>query len=810
MADLIQDFDAETFRFGSLPPPKDETFLERLEEPLKSMAAQVTDELNEPAVVLDTLEFQLRREALRLIRDSRDANDEALGSFWGNATVMCWHLVYMSEHSDESRFDGLAAVRKFPFIILDDILESCELKRGILFFKNHVRPLLSLLFGSDFWSRPCWLNFLRLSNSFLKRLGRQPPNGTDAKESLSSLMLIMCQVYPLSERSATRAWGSYNDHANTVLDEKEEFEETQEQLPFHDKSDDGSVPDYTLYESFWELQNDLSRPNAVKLSEFISRLRALISTLERVQMKDAAKGSKDIDMRLEVCARRYLTSSRLLSLQLSDPDFCIPILTQVLIVCGHLMQISPPLRVQLTEWHSRAQALLKKTDNPHLELADTITSGSEESWRKWKKNKCTPDLDKKLSEPLSISSGGKRKLGLMSGPLGNEDDEDPSKKTRIDTMADLAQAATSMRACAPSLDKHLEDFNYVDALDPESGIEAEYHPKNNPQFCWRAVRLLSSSHVRDLQKMSCSGDFEDVVRTIYEEKNVEIPGPRPTSVASWEKGIFEEPEEDLNDEESTREENTSPKNVDHDQDDVEMERKEGLDKDDDSESGSRDKDDVSRVTGSQNDEELGVDEKAENSEQAAARDEGVVEAKVPGGDSKSSSDAKPAISGAVDSKNSSRGKEEKMRGRGDGRNESGFAAMDKNSWNSGQKNQREASRGADDHGPRNEPNRGGGREDRPREPARDRPRGRTQQRERDMDHRGSRGGRRSADDRDLRRDENERVRGRANEERYDHNLDRSQSRGPPPGERGEYRGGGGGNRYSEEQRRRGGERRNDE
>ena len=30
---------------------------------------------------------------------------------------------------------------------------------------------------------------------------------------------------------------------------------------------------------------------------------------------------------------------------------------------------------------------------------------------------------------------------------------------------------------APTLESHLED--YVDALDPESGIEEEYHPKND-------------------------------------------------------------------------------------------------------------------------------------------------------------------------------------------------------------------------------------------------------------------------------------------------------------------------------------------
>merc|ERR1712238_583973 len=45
----------------------------------------------------------------------------------------------------------------------------------------------------------------------------------------------------------------------------------------------------------------------------------------------------------------------------------------------------------------------------------------------------------------------------------------------------------------PSIYEFLEE--YVDALDPRSGIEEEYHPRNNALYKWRALRLLSSSYI---------------------------------------------------------------------------------------------------------------------------------------------------------------------------------------------------------------------------------------------------------------------------------------------------------------------------
>ena len=68
----------------------------------------------------------------------------------------------------------------------------------------------------------------------------------------------------------------------------------------------------------------------------------------------------------------------------------------------------------------------------------------------------------------------------------------------------------------------------MDALNPDAGIEDEYHPKHASNFCWQALRLLGRHHLNHFGLIrKCDGDFERMVRIIYKERNVHIPGDAP-------------------------------------------------------------------------------------------------------------------------------------------------------------------------------------------------------------------------------------------------------------------------------------------
>uniref|UniRef100_A0A7S2VH75 Uncharacterized protein n=1 Tax=Entomoneis paludosa TaxID=265537 RepID=A0A7S2VH75_9STRA len=573
---LTQQVDMKSFRYGALPPPTDSLFMEQLPKPLQEMALAATDPLSEPSQCVDQLEIQMRRQAFAYLAQlnkalpgqQRDAALQLLGDFWSQGTILCWHMIFMSQTQQDERFQGLgemALLRKLPLLILEDILETCILEVAVPFFQTYGPPMFPILFGPLLWTgtaaprgktpppppRQCWLPFLKLANQFLKRLSLQAPQNDAAyKDAMATLMLILCQVYPLADKSATRMWGAFNDQAITLIEEEDEFAAEQAQLmglTSPEERGGAPVPDFTLYESFWTLQQDFNRPNAINLSDFLQRLRSLITTLEHTKVKKmptsvpakletANDDAMDVDETttakdseppsvLQACANRYLTSSRLLTIQLQDGEFRIPILTQVLIVCHHLIQISPVvLKAKLTEWQTRAQALLQAVAPDHLQLFQSVLGNSEESWRTWKRNKCTPDLDKRQSESL-VGRKRKRSLGgaLSSTGLGDDDSEKPAVKQTIDA---LKSSCCQMRQSAPTLQQHLEE--YVDALDPESGIEAEYHPKNNAHFCWRAMRLLSAHHLAEIGQVSKRGDFEGMVRNVYATNyETEIPGDMP-------------------------------------------------------------------------------------------------------------------------------------------------------------------------------------------------------------------------------------------------------------------------------------------
>lgn len=412
------------------------------------------------------------------------------------------------------------------------------------------------------------------------------------RQAMSALMLMLGRVYPLAEKSATRQWGAYNDQSNTSLEDKEEFEAAMEQGGLLVSSteaadgsthepEDGAVADYTLYESFWKLQQDLSRPNSVNFSDFLQRLRSLVTTLEHSHVKKSKEPPKQTDDKkeqafmqdeemdyadvknatkkgsfydqegypspeiraLERCSHRYLTSSRLLSIQLQDGDFRIPILTQVLMVCHHLIQISPVvLKAQLSEWQTRAQALLQAVDAAQLDMLQSILASSEESWRQWKRNKFVPDLDKTESEPLVGRENRKRKLGgtLSSDAIDGDQNDEPASN-KISSGAQLKTSCCDMRKSAPTLQVHLHD--YVEALDPDAGIEAEYHPRNDAHFSWRAIRLLAAHHLDDIGLVSKRGDFEALVRHVYKTSyNIVIPGEMPPAVTCEEEEAEQEQE----------------------------------------------------------------------------------------------------------------------------------------------------------------------------------------------------------------------------------------------------------------------------
>jgi len=144
----------------------------------------------------------------------------------------------------------------------------------------------------------------------------------------------------------------------------------------------------------------------------------------------------------------------------------------------------------------RARKLLPKG---HLDVLRAVLK-SDDEWSRWKKTKQMPTLEKRkkldsavcaddlgfakaMGAPgsdesvVSDTSSRKRQRTLGASPLSSSVKAasfDMSLTPSFSGMENLVKMSENLRGAVPSMDTHLAE--YIDAMDPDSGIEAEYNP----------------------------------------------------------------------------------------------------------------------------------------------------------------------------------------------------------------------------------------------------------------------------------------------------------------------------------------------
>lgn len=277
-----------------------------------------------------------------------------------------------------------------------------------------------------------------------------------------------------------------------------------------------------------------------------------------VEMEDVSSEAISSDDNMSQAKRqyKYLTSSHLLHWQLQDPEIRIHFLSQLLIISSFLSKslseyassptgdattdkgIYDKVQSSLHSMGQLAEELMKQVPpngELHLNTLRWILRERESIWRGWKSNKCTPSIEKFAA---NNKDGEKEKNAVTSDPRGPQKGKSilsvASKYVYdIDLVINLPQISKKMSEHHKATDQFFEE--YVDALDPDAGIEEEYHPKRNKLSCWRALRLLTKNHIGHFgdREGKCmvskkTGDFEGILRTIWkDEKGVEVAGDAP-------------------------------------------------------------------------------------------------------------------------------------------------------------------------------------------------------------------------------------------------------------------------------------------
>ncbi|XP_059175712.1 THO complex subunit 1-like [Physella acuta] len=396
-----------------------------------------------------------------------------------------------------------------PFLMMADIFDMLTIK--------HCEDIFDLVEDKvTVWkSEPFYESgknyLLRMCNDLIRRLSK-----SQNTVFCGRIQLFLSRLFPLSEKSALNLASQFNLE-NVTIYAKQENQGNGEVMEVEDVSQSSSIPiDYHLYRKFWALQDFFRRPllcyDKTQWDVFSQNAGDVMSIFASYKLDDVSSSRKkgptqpQVHKHAQNFFAKYLTSEKLLNLQLNDSNFRRYVLVQFLIIFQYLRAtikfktVNHTLTDEQSEWIKESQEKVSKL------LCETPPCGEqfcsfvkhilerEEHWNNWKNDSC-PNFIKERKELVKPKARPKRKrigddLLASNGKslkLGN------SELTRLWNLNpdNMEAAKADSRVFLPKLD----DFfaNAIEQADPEAMVEEQYKDINQQNFQWKAYRLLARS-----------------------------------------------------------------------------------------------------------------------------------------------------------------------------------------------------------------------------------------------------------------------------------------------------------------------------
>lgn len=447
-----------------------------------------------------------------------------------------------------------------PFVLLGDVLDCLPLDLCDKIF-SFVEENVSTWKSNSFYT--AGKNYLlRMCNDLLRRLSK-----SQNTVFCGRIQLFLARLFPLSEKSGLNLQSQFNLDNITVFN-KNEQESTLGQKSTEEKEDgmeveegemgedDAPAPcsipiDYNLYRKFWTLQDYFRNPvqcfDKFSWITFLKYSDETLAVFKSFKLDDMQASKRKLEeLRASggehVYFAKFLTSEKLMDLQLSDSNFRRHILLQYLILFQYLKgqvkfkSSSCVLNDDQTAWIEETTKLvyqLLREIPPDGDKFATMVEhilNTEENWNSWKNEGCPSfvkerTVDDKPKRPTRKRQAPEDFLG--KGPdrkifMGNDE------LTRLWNLnQDNMEACKSdSREFMPSLDEFFAEA--IEQADPANMVEEEYKVVRNPNYGWRALRLLSrrSPHFFQPtnQKFKSLADYLDsMVSKLAKELPKDIP-----------------------------------------------------------------------------------------------------------------------------------------------------------------------------------------------------------------------------------------------------------------------------------------------
>uniref|UniRef100_A0A8C0PQ11 THO complex subunit 1 n=7 Tax=Caniformia TaxID=379584 RepID=A0A8C0PQ11_CANLF len=409
-----------------------------------------------------------------------------------------------------------------PFVLLGDVLDCLPLDQCDTIF-TFVEKNVATWKSNTFYS--AGKNYLlRMCNDLLRRLSK-----SQNTVFCGRIQLFLARLFPLSEKSGLNLQSQFNLENVTVFNTNEQ-ESTLGQKHTEDREEgmdveegemgDDEAPttcsipiDYNLYRKFWSLQDYFRNPvqcyEKISWKTFLKYSEEVLAVFKSYKLDDTQASRKKMEELKtggeHVYFAKFLTSEKLMDLQLSDSNFRRHILLQYLILFQYLKG--------QVKFKSSNYVL---TDEQSLWIEDTTKSvyqllsenppdgerfskmvehilNTEENWNSWKNEGCPSFVKERTSDTKPTRVARKRTAPedfLGKGPnkkilMGNEE------LTRLWNLCpdNMEACKSETREYMPTLEEFFEEA--IEQADPENMVENEYKAVNNSNYGWRALRLLA-------------------------------------------------------------------------------------------------------------------------------------------------------------------------------------------------------------------------------------------------------------------------------------------------------------------------------
>uniref|UniRef100_A0A8B9IB95 THO complex subunit 1 n=1 Tax=Anser brachyrhynchus TaxID=132585 RepID=A0A8B9IB95_9AVES len=377
-----------------------------------------------------------------------------------------------------------------PFVLLGDVLDCLPLDQCDKIF-TFVEKNVATWKSNTFYS--AGKNYLlRMCNDLLRRLSK-----SQNTVFCGRIQLFLARLFPLSEKSGLNLQSQFNlenvtvfntnEHESTLgqkhSEERDEGMEVEEGEMGDDEAPTScSIPiDYNLYRKFWSLQDYFRNPvqcyEKVSWKTFLKYSEEVLAVFKSYKLDDTQASRKKLEELKtggeHVYFAKFLTSEKLMDLQLSDSNFRRHILLQYLILFQYLKgQVKfKSSNYVLTDEQSlwiedttKAVYQLLSENPPDGERFSKMVEhilNTEENWNSWKNEGCPSFV--KESEEL----------------------------TRLWNLCpdNMEACKSESREYMPTLEEFFEEA--IEQADPENMVENKYKAVNNSNYGWRALRLLA-------------------------------------------------------------------------------------------------------------------------------------------------------------------------------------------------------------------------------------------------------------------------------------------------------------------------------